>query len=99
LIAPDEGLEKTKSGILLVSSTVKQERHAQATGTVLAIGKDCWLDSGDGSQWCEVGDRIVYSRNAGMKFWDPITGDLRDDLILLNDVDITAKITEEVEYE
>lgn len=98
LVRPDSIEDKTKGGIILPDQTTKQEQGAQAVGTVLDIGDSCWLDTPSGEPWCEVGDRVVYARYSGMKIWDVVTGKFRDDLLLLNDLDITALITEEVEY-
>ena len=95
LIKPDEIEYKTKGGIILADHTVKQEQGAQVVGTVLDIGEDCWADTATGEPWCKVGDRVIFAKYSGMKIWDSLEGKYRDDMLLLNDTDITARITEE----
>lgn len=97
LVEPDSIDNKTKGGIILPDEVRKQEAGAQVIGTVLDIGDTCWADSPTGEPWCKVGDRVVFAKYAGMKIWNPIEGKYRDDIILLNDLDITALITEEEE--
>lgn len=95
LVAPDNIETKTKGGIILVDETARQERQAQVIGTVLDIGDTCWADSPTGEPWCKIGDRVVFAKYAGMKIWNPIEGKYREDMLLLNDLDLTAIITEE----
>jgi len=95
LIKPDDVDSKTKSGIILIEETTRQERQAQVVGTVIEIGDTCWLDTPSGEPWCQVGDRVVFAKYSGMKIWNPVEGKYRDDLLIINDLDITALITEE----
>lgn len=102
LIRPDDIEEVSKGGIVLIENTRQQERTALAIGTVLKVGYGCWMDTPGYKEygpWCKPGDRIIFARNAGMKFWDPITGSYRNDLLLINDLDVTARIIEETDYE
>jgi len=102
--------ETTKGGIVLPGKLVEQEAQAQQFGTVEAIGKECFKDLGnivkkytkegyvieekDGDPWCEVGDKVLFQRFAGMRI-PKEDGGFREDLILLNDSDVTAVVVEE----
>ena len=96
LIKPDDVEAKSKGGIILPDDLTKQERGAQVVGTVMDIGETCWADT-PGDPWCQVGDRVIFAKYSGMKIWNPVDGKYRDDLLIVNDLDITALITEEEE--
>jgi co-chaperonin GroES (HSP10) len=74
----------TESGIILAIDE-KRERAAIDVGTVVAIGKTCWKDVGDGTPWCKEGDLVIFARNAGKFITDPDTG---EDYLIVNDQDI-----------
>lgn len=95
LIKIDETMDKTASGIILHSDTKRQEQQAQVLGTIMDIGQGCWKDYDDGTPWAKIGDRVMYARFHGMKIWDPVDAKYREDMLLLNDIDITAIVTEE----
>ena len=97
LIKPDFVEEKSKGGIILAQDTVKQEQGAQVIGTVLDIGSTCWADSADGEPWCKVGDRVIFAKYSGMKIWNPVEGKYREDILIVNDLDICGLVTEEEE--
>lgn len=97
LVKPDFVEEKSKGGIILAQDTVKQEQGAQVIGTVLDIGTTCWIDSGDGTPWCKIGDRVVFAKYSGMKIWNPVEGKYRDDILIVNDLDICGLVAEEEE--
>jgi len=102
--------ETTKGGIVLPGKLVESEALAQQFGTVEAIGRTCWTDLGNkqvkkyqdncvveekvSDAWCNVGDKVLFQRHAGMRIPDNDGGFL-EDLILLNDIDITAICVEE----
>lgn len=93
LVQPDPVEEKSASGIVLaVGDTKKLEQNSQVIGTVLEIGEGAYKEFD--SPWCKVGDRVLYQRYAGMKVPDG-KGKYRDDLLVLNDLDITAVVLEE----
>lgn len=95
LIQPDTLEEVSAGGIVLHSKELEKERWAMVTGTVIAIGHSCWKDQPGGIPWCSEGDRIIYQKNSGMRIWDPKIGKFREDILLLNDLDVVAVITEE----
>jgi chaperonin GroES len=99
LIKPDDVNDTSKGGIYLGEDLKKQEQGAQVIGTVLDIGDTCWLDTPSGEPWCSVGDRVVFAKYSGMKIWNPVEGKYRDDILIVNDLDITALITLEDEVD
>lgn len=88
LIIPDQVEEISPGGIHIVKDAVKQEQLAQVKGIVKAIGKDAFSDSEDK---IKAGDVVLYQRYSGMKIPND-DGTFRDDLLLLNDRDITCII-------
>lgn len=101
--AKDSDAAKTKKkadelGLVLVDK-YKDELESQALrdrasvdqGIVLTVGITAFRDFG-GEPWCGVGDYIAYARHAGKFVQDPDTG---EDILVLNDEDIIAKITKE----
>jgi len=93
LVKPDAVEEKSKGGIIIAdANTKRKEQSAQVIGTVLAIGADCWDKFS--SAWAKVGDRVLYQRYSGMYIPDG-NGGFRTDMLLLQDLDITAVVTEE----
>jgi len=94
LIRPDPVDTKSKGGVIIASAEMqKKEQSAQVIGTVVALGANCWdkfLPA-----WAKVGDRVLYQRYAGMRIPDGAGGFI-EDLLLLQDLDITAVVTEEI---
>lgn len=97
LIQPDDVEEKSKGGIILPEELKKQEKGAQVVGTVLDVGSTCWADTPTGEPWCKVGDRVVFAKYSGMKIWNPVEGKYREDILIVNDLDICGLVTEESE--
>lgn len=93
LIQPEKVEETTKGGIIIAKPHVEKEQLAQVCGKVLAVGADCWHEYA--SPWCKVGDRVLYQRYAGMRVPDD-RGGFRDDMVLLNDLDITGIVLEDI---
>lgn len=94
LIKPDKVEEVTKGGIIIAKQVVEKEQLAQATGTVVDIGLDCWKEFAE--PWAKIGDKVIYQRYAGMRIPDG-KGGFVEDVILLNDLDITGTILEETQ--
>lgn len=93
LIEQDRVKETTVGGIVVVTpDQLKKEQQAQIRGTVIAVGEDAWKEFKE--PWCKVGDRVLYQRHSGMKITDEY-GNFVQDYILLNDLDVTAVVTEE----
>jgi len=87
LVLPEKVEEKTKGGIYLPQTTLEKEQAA-TVGTLIAIGPTAWKDLDDGVAWAEVGDKISYSRYAGVS----MSGKDNDSYVLINDNDVLARL-------
>lgn len=96
LIRPEKVEEVSRGGIVIAKPHVEKEQLAQVCGEVLATGADCWREYE--SPWCKVGDKVLYQRYAGMRVPDG-KGGFRDDMVLLNDLDITGIVLEDVAHD
>lgn len=88
LVLPEKVEEKTKGGIYLPETTREKEQQAATIGKLVAIGPTAWKDLDDGSAWAEVGDKISYSRYAGVT----MTGQDEESYVLINDNDVLARL-------
>ena len=88
LVLPEKVEEKTKGGIYLPQTTLEKEQQAATVGTLIAIGPTAWKDLDDGVAWAEVGDKISYSRYAGVS----MPGKDDDSYVLINDNDVLARL-------
>jgi co-chaperonin GroES (HSP10) len=103
----DSEAEKTKqlaekAGFVLpekikddLESEAIREQASVDQGTVLGIGPVAFRDFG-GESWCKVGDYIAYARHAGKFVKDPDTG---ENILVINDEDVVAKITKVIKDE
>jgi co-chaperonin GroES (HSP10) len=81
-----------KLGIVLQKD--KREQAAVVKGTVVSIGDMAFhAPVGNGTPWCAVGDRVYYAKFAGKDVVDPAT---KEELLLLNDEDLCARMEGEV---
>lgn len=83
----DETYKKIREAGLVVpdSDEKKREQAALDKGVVVQIGHLAFKDWGDGTQWCQVGDSVVWARYAGKMI--QVDG---VDHYILNDEDIIA---------
>jgi chaperonin GroES len=88
LVLPEKVEEKTKGGIYIPETTREKEQQAATIGKLIAIGPSAWKDLDDGSAWAEVGDKISYSRYAGVT----MTGKDEESYVLINDNDVLARL-------
>lgn len=88
LVLPEKVGEKTEGGIYLPETVREKDQQAATVGTLVAIGSGAWLDLDDGLPWAEVGDKISYSRYAGVV----IDGKDSEQYVLINDNDVLAKL-------
>ena len=88
LVLPEKVEEKTKGGIYLPETAREKEQQAATVGTLIAIGPTAWKDLDDGIAWAEVGDKISYSRYAGVS----MSGIDNESYVLINDNDVLAKL-------
>lgn len=64
-------------------------------GVIISVGTTAWKDFGD--PWAEVGDTVVFAKNAGKFVEDPSDPDTDDktyQYVLLNDDDVVAVVKE-----
>jgi len=83
--------EVSKGGIIIHKGLVEKEQQAQVAGVVLKVGKDCYREYD--TPWCKEGDKVLYQRHAGMRIPNNEGGYI-EDLLLLNDLDVTGLIEE-----
>jgi chaperonin GroES len=88
LVLPDKIEEKTAGGIYIPQTTRDKEQQAATVGTLIAVGSGAWADLDDGSPWAQVGDKVSYSRYAGVS----MTGQNKESYVLINDNDVLAKL-------
>jgi len=88
LVFPNKVEEKTAGGIIMPEAVRDKEQQAATIGTLIAVGSGAWLDLDDGLPWAEVGDKISYSRYAGVAMEGK---DFRD-YVLINDNDVLARL-------
>ena len=91
LISPDNIEEKIGS-FYIPKDVHSKEQQAQVAGIILEVGADCYREYD--APWCKKGDRVLYQRYAGMRVPDG-KGGFIEDMLLLNDLDVTAVILEE----
>ncbi len=75
-----------------LENQITREQAGVDQGIVLSIGATAFRDFG-GEAWCEVGDYVAYARHAGKFVKDP---DTSENILVLNDEDVIARITEKV---
>lgn len=88
LVLPKKVEEKTAGGIYLPQDTRDKEQQAATVGTLVAVGPSAWKDLDDGSPWAEAGDKISYSRYAGVS----MEGEDGQSYVLINDNDVLARL-------
>lgn len=107
LVKPEKLERKTAGGIELPDQVLEQHALAQSIGYVVALGPDCWIDqvefNPDGSrrgytgytkQQVEVGDRIVFSKYAGVQ----VPGKDGDNYRVVRAKDLTSKCDPEIDF-
>lgn len=107
LIEPDELEEVSEGGIVIPKTALKQHEYAQSIGRVMEIGPDCWYyefeknASGDviktigySKAQFEVGDRVCYTKYAGIQ----MPGKDGKDYRVVNIGDVTARVEEGVDF-
>jgi len=88
LVQPDAIETMSQGGIYMVLDE-RMAMTAQQYGTVVGIGPTCWTDAQGNKleRWCEVGDRVLFSKHAGRFFTDPADPEKKE-LLIINDTDI-----------
>lgn len=88
LVLPRKVEEVTSGGIIILEDTRDKEQQAATVGMLVAVGDSAWKDIDDGMPWAAIGDKVSYSRYAGVA----MTGQDDQDYILINDNDVLAKL-------
>lgn len=90
LVRLDLEIEKTKGGIIIPDIAKDDSLHLAVTGTVVAMGPQCFTreDMG-GKPWCKLGDIIMFEKYSGRRFKVQEKGGKRE-LRILNDDDFEA---------
>ena len=113
VVLPDKMEEVTEGGIILPSKELDKHQLAQVAGVLVAVGPDAWKDrvttvervvdgqlriverrtTGYSGPFAKVGDRVCFARYGGL----PFDGEDNKQYRLLNDEDITAKVSDTVD--
>lgn len=88
LVLPKKVEEVTAGGIILPKDIQDKEQQAATEGTLIAIGPSAWRDLDDGKPWANIGDKISYSRYAGVA----MDGSDGEQYVLINDNDVLARL-------
>ena len=114
VVKPDELEEVTEGGIIIPDQVKEKHQQGQAMGKFIAAGPDAWIESTeyvyrtiDGQMklveqrvvsysepFAEPGDRVFFARYGGIQ----VKGADGETYRILNDLDITTKIDEGVEF-
>lgn len=105
IVRRDPVEETTAGGIIVTTSESARKLEAAncQTGVIISIGPDAWkafrmIDENgkekNGRPWATPGDYVLFAKYAGRNINDPATPG-EEDLIILNDEDVIALITEE----
>ena len=114
VVLPDELEEVTEGGIVIPDTVKNHHQQGQAMGTLVAAGPDAWLEgietvyrmidgqwkpfekhvTGYSEPFAEPGDRVFFARYSGLQ----VEGADGEQYRILNDLDITTKIDDEVSF-
>lgn len=114
VVLPDVIEETTEGGIVIPEFHRKRHQLAQATGRLIAVGPDAWRDGtetthrmidgtlqlfetrtwGYSGPFADVGDRVCFAKYNGLQF----DGEDGKSYRLLNDTDITAVVSDGVDF-
>lgn len=98
IVKPDP-VEETTSGGIILNVDFKRERAAAQKGTILDIGPLAWTNEvifgKNPKPWCKIGDRVFFARYGGKELNLAKEGLEPDFVMVLNDEDLQAQITEE----
>jgi len=92
LILPDP-VEEKHGSIFLPEAVKEQERYAQMTGTLVALGENAWEEAAARSpnfKRPQPGDRVMIAKYGGILF----KGDDGAEYRIMNDEDVTARVVE-----
>lgn len=85
-------------GIILHAETVETEQWNTQIAKVIAVGplafkhRDTQIEWKEGA-WCKPGDFIRFNKYIGDRFEVPIDGDNKGLFVIINDLEVTARVT------
>ena len=114
VVKPDDVEKKTDGGIVIPDTVADGYQDAQSTGVLIAVGPDAWQHTtkktyrlidgtmrlvglektGYSEPFADVGDRVAFAKFGGLK----VVGEDGNEYRLLNDEDITARISDGVSF-
>ena len=114
VIKPDEIEKKTEGGIIIPDTEAEKHQMAQSTGVLVAVGPDAFQEyttiterlidnqwkpvertkTGFSEPFANVGDRVAFAKYGGLS----VTGADGEQYRILNDMDITARVNDEVNF-
>ena len=114
VVRPDEIEKVTEGGIIIAETIAERHEVAQATGTLIAVGPDAWKHitrktyeniegklrlkeietTGYSEPFAEVGERVAFAKYGGLR----VQGADGYTYRILNDEDITARVSEDVSF-
>ena len=114
VVLPDVIEEVTQGGIIIPQSEAEKHQMAQVAGVLVAVGPDAWSHqttvterlienqmkvveiktTGYSQDFAKIGDRVCFARYSGL----PFDGEDDKQYRLLNDEDITATISNVVNF-
>lgn len=87
----DEVFKSARSvGLEIIKDREVRYQAGVDKGIILAIGPNAWAAFDNGLKWAEVGDNVVFAKNAGKTIEDP--EDKTSHYVVLNDEDIIAVV-------
>ena len=88
----EKDLRVSEDSKLVIPEFIKEKQRVEcSTGTVLAIGPQAWKDLGTGEPWCNVGDKIMFSKYGGKLYTNEATKEV---FVMINDRDVIGVIDE-----
>ena len=114
VVRPDVVERMSEGGIIIPDADAEKHQMAQSTGTLVAMGPDAfkeyttvterYLDAkwvpfernvtGFSENFAEIGDRVAFAKYGGLM----VVGEDGDEYRILNDMDITARVSEKVNF-
>jgi len=93
LVLPDVIEEKTEGGIFIPDQISERHGMAQTLGILVDLGADSF--DGYKENFATPGDRVCFAKYGGLS----VRGKDGKQYRIINDVDITAKVDEEVVFD
>ena len=114
VVKPDEVEKVSEGGIVIPESETDKYQMAQSTGILVAVGPDAFKEytsvteryidgkwvpfertvTGFSEAFGQIGDRVAFAKWGGLK----VIGADGDEYRILNDMDITAQVSDAVDF-